>query len=668
MSYATRKSIITAGSGDYTHPQLWEDDADTYWGSASDEYVGEIQDDEEYTATSDNVIDFSFATTPSITKHAWLTAAPGNRHTGKAGLTHARLRGASAGYHVCLVQESFTRIEYLVIQLDSTGASDEAVRITSGVYNVLLSRDILWTDQTQADTDGVYMGNWSASVYADHLVVYGFTRAGFHPQNYSTTVAATQDWYIDYSTIVKCGAAGEPESGAIFSRTNKSDSVNNIAVYNTAGLDTASTYDDFGEGDGSGGSEVGTTNWSGSHNACTDSSLTSRGLTTGAQEGLTLTDISQSSGNYFVVNETAAGSEDYTLLDDAGGNLAYGNGIDRVGSEPDPRQDFSFDIAGNPHSTTSPGPDIGGSEFTASSATITASHNETGDATTASMVVLSQLTASQNEAGDSAAGSIEALAQVSANQGESGDTTAASLSAQQAASLSVDQAEAGDGTAAALAVTCQVAADQNETGDSAAATLDNVVQLFADVGEVGDSTAAAVNTQQTANVSASQTEEGDSAAASLAVPGQVAATQTETGDSVAASMDNIVQLFADITEAGDSTAAAVSTQQTANLSASQTEAGDSTTAALAVPGNLSAAQTETGDSVAATLGNVIQLFADVAEAGDAVTSLVLTGNGLGEVINPSIVSLTPRRRIEPQTIQREIESRTVRRRIKKVTA
>jgi len=313
-----------------------------------------IEDNAEY---NENVSITGLSGTISSTAYLKITVAEANRHSGVAGTGHARVRGSSSGSHVFTVSEDFTVIEYLEIQQDSTGESDEGIRITSNIDNVLISRCIIWTDQSISDSDGVYLGNWPATYSIDNCIIYGFNRGGIHCQNYNGSNAQTAN--IDYCTVYDCGNGGGDEGGIIAYASGSGSGVT-INTYNTASLESGPSGRDFFDRQVSG-----TTTWTGTHNSCSDASLSSAAvnLTTGAQESLTISDTTQSTGSYFVVNSLTAGSEDFLLLDDAAGNKAYGNATNRVGSEPDSRQDFSLDIAGNTRSTTGPSPDIGASEY-----------------------------------------------------------------------------------------------------------------------------------------------------------------------------------------------------------------------------------------------------------------------------------------------------------------
>lgn len=346
------------GTGEtYTTIAGWEAASDVSTGF----WKGELKDTSAYSGVTISGV----TGTPTASNYVWLTATSGNKHKGKAGTSHARLSGGGTG--LIRISDSYTRIDNLELRLTGTNPSDEAIRITGSVTGVVISRCIIWTSMTATDTDGIYAGNYSMDAVVDNCIIYGFYRAGINAQNYSAA-ANTQTWYIDYCTIFKCGSSGEVESGGISSRTG-STATNNMNIYNTGCFDTASTYDDFANA-----TEAGTTNWAGTHNACSDSSLTSRGISTNAQESLTTSTSTQSSGSYFLVRNNTSGTEDLQLLDDSAGNSAIGNGTDRTSSEPSTRQDFSTDIFGKARKST---PDIGASEIPALPATETFTASDT---------------------------------------------------------------------------------------------------------------------------------------------------------------------------------------------------------------------------------------------------------------------------------------------------
>ena len=312
-----------------------------------------IEEDAEFT---ESLTINSISGTPSITAYLHIKAAAANAHEGVAGTGHARIRNTT-GNRVFQVETDFTYISDLEIQTDTTGSSDEGIRITSGTDDVLISRCIIWTDRTGADQDGIYTSNWSATIAVDNCVIYGYNRSGIHMQMNSGGTDS-QTWDLAHLTIYDCGQDQGGDCGGICWNKDTGDTLN-ITAYNVAVLNCNGGSADDWHQTGSGS----LTSFTGSHNADTDGTLSSLSLGSSNQGSLTVSTTTQSSGSYFVVTNVTAGSEDFNLLDDAAGNLAYGNGTDRQGSEPDTRQDFSTDIAGNTRSTTSPSPDIGAFEY-----------------------------------------------------------------------------------------------------------------------------------------------------------------------------------------------------------------------------------------------------------------------------------------------------------------
>ena len=296
--------------------------------------------------------------TTGVSNYIKITVAEANRHSGTAASGNAKISNTSNGNHVISVDEDYTWFEYLVIQQDSTGGSDEGMRILANTDNVLISRCIIYTERTTNDQDGVYTGNWAATYSIDNCIIYGFPRVGIHLQNYSGSNNQTAN--IDYCTIYNCGNNGQFDEGGIASRDP--GNLNTLNIYNTAVLDSGpSSAEDYNQ-------FTGTSTWTGTNNIDSDLSLTEVGIDTNAQQDLDIVDTTQSSGSFFVVKDLTGGSEDLLLLDNAAGNLAYGNAIDRVGSEPDSRQNLGLDIIDDTRSTTSPAPDIGASEFTSAAA------------------------------------------------------------------------------------------------------------------------------------------------------------------------------------------------------------------------------------------------------------------------------------------------------------
>lgn len=300
----------------------------------------EIIDNAEY---NENVSISGITGTETASAYMVLTAASANKHEGVAGTGHARIRGSVNGSHVISIDESYTVVKDLEIQQDSSGDSDEAIRSLLYRTGCLISNCIIWSGANANNQDGVYMGNWGGTITVDHCVIYSFTRAGLHAQHYSNS--DTQTWNIDSCSVME-------NARGIYARSDSGTTAVNI--FNTTSMENVdSVSEDYSAYDVS-------VTWAGSNNIASDTSAESK--FTSSYDSVSLVTSSPASGENFWVTNRTSGSEDYSLA----GENAYtvnGNGVDRTGSEPDTRQDFSVDIAGNArHATT---PDIGAFEFVA---------------------------------------------------------------------------------------------------------------------------------------------------------------------------------------------------------------------------------------------------------------------------------------------------------------
>ena len=309
-----------------------------------------IEDSAEF---NERIVVDGISGTPSISAYLKITTALANRHTGAAGTGHARVKD-TVGDRAFDIYTSFTMVEGLEIQSDTGGGSDEAIRIRPNVFDVLITSSVLWTARSVSQQDGIYSGNWAMSAYVDNCIIYGWHRAGINMQNYSGDT--TQNWYIDHVTVYNCGGELSAGSGGIKIGSRFDEQIVFANVYNTVSVESPEDFSNRTAGQG-------TNNWTGTHNADSDGSLSDLDveIATNAQQNLVATDVSQSSGSFAVFKNLTAGSEDLTLLDDAGGNRLSGTGVSRAGSEPDPRQDFTIDIVGNLRNLTAP--NIGAFEF-----------------------------------------------------------------------------------------------------------------------------------------------------------------------------------------------------------------------------------------------------------------------------------------------------------------
>lgn len=311
------KIIKGSGGGDYTTIQ---DFVDAYPGGSS--WRGIISDNNNY---DENVVidEGSTVANPII-----ITVAEANRHSGIAGVGHARIYTSSAG-HVIEINDPGVTIEYLDIELYvSCDVSNEGIRIASDGTDALISRCIIHHANSVSDTDGIYAGNWTVDFYVDHCIVYGFQRSGIHAQNFSG--ANTINCYIDFCSIFNNGTtAGD---GNILA-AEVSGATTNMYVYNTIALDHGGSADYHEVGTGS-------VSWTGSDNISSDT--TAETLFSDSFNSVTLVEAEPGAGENVWVNDDDS-PFDFTL---AGENVFTVTqfGLDRAGSEPDARQDFSIDI------------------------------------------------------------------------------------------------------------------------------------------------------------------------------------------------------------------------------------------------------------------------------------------------------------------------------------
>ncbi len=364
----------TIGSGkDHATVAAWEAAVGNF---GTDIYKGVISTDDNF---NENVTLTGGTGTPSITSYLWLTVASANRHSGVAGTGHGRMYG-TGNSHIITIDQNFTRVEWLDIKQDQAGNSDEGIRVGPTDKDVLISYCIIWTDQTATnDQDGINFLDASGAdsdASIDNCIIYGWVRAGIHP-NYSSLVGAgaTLTLNIDHCSIHGCGETGENESGGVSVRSEDVDDTIVLNVFNTWAAATAvnAPFVD-GEALSQPDTPVGTVTWNGSDNGRDDTTDHIQGTdNTTAWEDATdgVAVVTKSTGSWIVVTNVTGGSEDFTLLDDAAGNIMAGRGINRQGSEPDARQDFSVDITGGARPTT--GVDIGAHQVSGA-ATIDLTH------------------------------------------------------------------------------------------------------------------------------------------------------------------------------------------------------------------------------------------------------------------------------------------------------
>lgn len=327
----TTVTVRQDGTGDYTTIVSAMSAADISTGY----YKIEIDDSNTYTEN----IGISATGTATVDNYVWLTVSAGNRHSGVAANSgHARIVGSFVyGLHV---YTDFSRIEYLQI---NALANRQCIHI-NGNTEVLISRCLL-LGPTTSDR-AVYGISNTANVatkklYVDNCVISN--------TNYNGIRTAYNQFhlYVDHCTIADNSISSIYSSGVVLFTDTGGSTVN---LYNNILVDVPG-YSYIGSN--LAGSSNGTTNItdSGSHNIYDETNRNSanNGSITDWVQATSISDTTSGS-SVISVNETDLATLDYTLTN-LTVNPAAGSGTNRIGSEPDPRQDFSTDIAGNSRTT-----------------------------------------------------------------------------------------------------------------------------------------------------------------------------------------------------------------------------------------------------------------------------------------------------------------------------
>ena len=338
----TTVTVKQDGTGDYTSISAAENAANVSSGF----YKIVIDDSNTY---NEAVMIDGATGTANINNYVWLTVSAGNRHDGVMG-NGAVLTSTSINLDI---RQNFTRVEHLEIQHQST----TGIQLIAD--NILISRCMIIAGGSGAR--GI-SNVQTADIFIDNCVFAG------QGQNAVISRFAVADLHFDHCTIGPVNTANtfswsyagiRNEAGSAGAETN---------LYNNIILDCYLT--------GYSASDVsytasGTSNItdSGSHNVIDTSYYNSPYNAGSITNDITASGgfSDTSSGSTIVsVNETnysSGGGLDYTLTN-LTVNPAAGAGTNRIGSEPDSRQDFSTDIAGNPRTNKAGYIDVGAYQVT----------------------------------------------------------------------------------------------------------------------------------------------------------------------------------------------------------------------------------------------------------------------------------------------------------------
>ncbi len=254
-----------------------------------------------------------------------------------------------------VVTDVWTYIHNVEFQLNTTSTDTRCIRILGGSDDVLISRCNFVALNQANDQDAIYAGAVPMDASIDHCTFVGFGRGAIASIHFSNDTE-TQTWSIDHCSMAVGTTSGELDGGAISVRRAHASNTFNFNVYNTlafvwSGTSSSDLYNENGTSS--------TVNYTGSANIAEDASVEAK--YTSSYNSVTFTETAPTSGENAWLTEIDSATETAIDLDIAGENTftVTQNGVDRTGSEPDARQDFSTDIMGNARGAT---PTIGAFE------------------------------------------------------------------------------------------------------------------------------------------------------------------------------------------------------------------------------------------------------------------------------------------------------------------
>lgn len=334
----TTVTVRQNGTGDYTTIASAETGANT----SSGYYKIVIDDSNQYTES----VTVSGSSLSTSSNYIWITVSEGNRHDGVAG-SGARVKKPTTQSVVFDVYEPYTRFEHLEV-IDGYGFQVRGA-------NCLISRCMVGGPSANRNISDIQTGN----LFVDNCAFYGATQTAIMSSNGGSLL------HIDHCTVQTGSTTANQNYAGI--RHIASNSGKETNLYNTILVDTYAYAYSAGA---TSASASGTTNITDSGSNNTYDGVRANGLNQGSITGwISVSSISDtSSGSTTIsVNETSYSTLDYTLTN-LTVNPAAGAGTNRIGSEPDARQDFSTDIAGNARTTKAGYIDIGAYQVSAAPA------------------------------------------------------------------------------------------------------------------------------------------------------------------------------------------------------------------------------------------------------------------------------------------------------------
>jgi hypothetical protein len=246
----------------------------------------------------------------------------------------------------------YTRVSGLEIGSSSTSATAATILYGGDADHVLLEGLIIYTDGTSGNGVLIPDTRTVPNLHISNTIFFG---GGANPIQCDMSAAGVANRTINLDHVTSYRTSQRflncPQAGGDATGGGTGDLT--INAYNCAfGGATTDTFRVL--------NPAGSNNLNGSHNARTVTMVSGITDNTTNEQNATggMTDVDTTASAIIVASLTDT-SEDLTLVDATGGgsNLAIDNGTNRIGSEPDARQDFSIDVSGAVRGAT--GVDIG---------------------------------------------------------------------------------------------------------------------------------------------------------------------------------------------------------------------------------------------------------------------------------------------------------------------
>lgn len=366
--------VKTIGSGrDYSTIAAWEAGNTTWAAANTDIWKGVIMD---ASAFDERVVISATSGTRSSSSYQWLTVDPSVRHAGVPGGTNYARLDSSTMNRVIQIQDDYFRLSNLEIIGTATdsGGSTILSAVAVEANNVLVEKCMIWQKNGQSySTTREYYGistfnmGTGEVLSIDNCLIFGWSKAGIMDRDGD---AITLN--IDYCTVCLNGDGDLYSSytgnlGTSYSGSNNSTyNLYNNCFAGLGGVFHGQTRDGSLDWEVYNQSNTTAGNYAGSHNGVTDSGPTTGLVEIVAQYNLnTMSDWVDAAGGVSTSTASTAfiftdltfdanddpSSIDFTPVNHAN-NALLSAGTNRIGSEPDSRQDFAVDLAGNTRSAT----------------------------------------------------------------------------------------------------------------------------------------------------------------------------------------------------------------------------------------------------------------------------------------------------------------------------